>query len=84
MPTVHVDNYQQNNVMSIEKEIAARIVALRKEQKLTQEDLAGMADLDRSYLSEIENGHKNLSLRTLEKIAKALNVKMSDLLKEAE
>lgn len=70
--------------MSIEKEIAARIVALRKEQKLTQEDLAGMADLDRSYLSEIENGHKNLSLRTLEKIAKALNVKMSDLLKEAE
>ena len=61
--------------MTIEKDIGAKIVAIRKKQKLTQEDLAGLAELDRSYLSEIENGHRKLSVETLKKIADALSVK---------
>ncbi|MBU0800333.1 MAG: helix-turn-helix domain-containing protein, partial [Alphaproteobacteria bacterium] len=47
--------------MKIEKEIGQRILAFRKAQKLTQEDLAGLAQIDRSHLSEIENGYKNVS-----------------------
>lgn len=68
--------------MSLGKKIGSKIVALRKKQKLTQEDLAGLAEIDRSFLSEIENGHKNLSVETLQKIAKALKVKSSQLLDE--
>lgn len=68
--------------MLMEKKIGATIVKLRKQQSLTQEDLAGLAEIDRSYLSEIENGHKNISVQTLKKIADALKVKLSVLLGE--
>lgn len=68
--------------MSIEKNIGKKIVFLRKLAKLSQEDLAGLAELDRSYLSEIENGHRKLSVETLKKIADALKVKASLLLDE--
>lgn len=82
MPTGFVGYCQQNNYMAIEKEIGQRIVKLRKQQKLTQEDLAGLAEIDRSYLSEIENGYKNISVQTLKKIADALEIKLSVLLGE--
>lgn len=68
--------------MTLERDIGRRIVLFRQEQKLTQEDLAGLAELDRSYLSEIENGHRKLSVETLKKIADALKVKASALLDE--
>ncbi|MCB9990604.1 MAG: helix-turn-helix transcriptional regulator [Rhodospirillales bacterium] len=68
--------------MAIEKEIGKRIVGIRKKHKMTQEDLAGLAELDRSYLSEIENGYKNISVNTLIRIADALKVKASVLLGE--
>jgi len=68
--------------MSTGKQIGLKIAKLRKQKKLTQEDLAGMAEIDRSFLSEIENGHKSLSVETLKKLATALNVKASVLLGE--
>jgi transcriptional regulator with XRE-family HTH domain len=68
--------------MKMGKEIGKRIVKLRKKLGMTQEDLAGEAELDRSYLSEIENGHKKLSVETLTRIATALKVKASVLLGE--
>lgn len=66
--------------MSILKEIGNNIVTIRKRQGLTQEDLAGLADMDRSYLSEIENGHKNLSVLSLFRIAEALKVDVQKIL----
>lgn len=66
----------------LEKEIGATIAFLRRQAKMTQEDLAGQAEIDRSYLSEIESGHKNMSVRTLKKIATALGIKISKLLGE--
>lgn len=65
-----------------EKEIGKTIARIRFQRKLSQEDLAGKAEIDRSYLSEIENGHKNMSVRTLKKIAQALGVKISTLFGE--
>lgn len=62
------------------KRIGQRIVAFRKGLGMTQEDLAGEANIDRSFLSEIENGHKNLSVETLKKIADALKIKPSSLI----
>lgn len=68
--------------MTILKNIGLRIASERKRQGITQEDLAGMCEMDRSYLSEIENGHKNLSVTSLLKIAEALNVTPSKLLED--
>jgi len=66
--------------MSISIEIGQRIREIRKNNGLTQEDLAGLAEIDRSFLSEIENGHKNISVEILKKIADALKVRISLIL----
>ncbi len=68
--------------MAIEKEIGSRIKRLRKMRKCSQEALSALAGLDRGYISEIENGHKNFSIQTLKKIADALNVKLTDLVSD--
>lgn len=60
--------------------IGKNVAELRKKAGITQEDLAGMAEIDRSYLSEIENGHKNMSILSLLKIAEALKIKPSKFL----
>ncbi len=47
---------------------------LRKAAGLSQEELAFRADLKRSYLSDLERGTRNPSIRAVERIAVALNV----------
>ena len=66
--------------MTTLKTIGKKIAEHRKKKGITQEDLAGLTEMDRSYLSEIENGHKSLSVISLLKIADALKVKPSKLL----
>lgn len=66
--------------MTTLKRIGRKIATSRQVKGLTQEDLAGLTDMDRSYLSEIENGHKSLSVEMLLKIAKALRVRPSELI----
>jgi len=89
LPTAFVDYCQHTFAMAsknndapeeIEKEIGQTIAMLRRQGHMTQEDLAGKAEIDRSYLSEIENGKKNISIRVLKKIAHALGIKTSTLL----
>ena len=62
------------------RKIGKNIASCRQQLKLTQEDLAGLTEIDRSYLSEIENGHKNMSVEILLKVAKALRVSPSKLI----
>ncbi len=64
------------------KSIGQKIAYERVKQKITQEDLAGMVEMDRSFLSYIENGHNNFSIEVLLKIAEALEVKSSKLLED--
>ncbi|NBX02900.1 MAG: XRE family transcriptional regulator [Alphaproteobacteria bacterium] len=66
--------------MSSLEKIGKRIAACRKQRKLTQEDLAGLTEMDRSYLSEVENGHKNISVLALLKILKVLKVSAAEIL----
>lgn len=71
---------QHNGFMDDLQIIGRNIARIRVQKKLSQEDLCEVADLDRSYLSEIENGHKNFSIKVLLKIARALDVLPEELL----
>lgn len=52
----------------------------RKAQQLSQEQLAGLAGLHRTYIGMIERAEKNITLSNIKKIAKALQVDIKDLL----
>ena len=65
--------------MDICATVGLNIRKTRNSKKLSQEELAFQAGIDRSYLSEVENGYKNLGIATLEQIAKALDVKVTSL-----
>jgi len=54
---------------------------VRKERlklKLSQERLAAKAGVHRTYIGMIERAEKNITLENIEKVAKALNLKLSD------
>ena len=65
---------------NINKEVGFKIREVRQERGLSQEKLAALADLHRAYVGQIERGEKNIGLKNLQKIAKALGVKIKDLL----
>ncbi len=69
-------------IMSIEKKIGTRIKEIRQTKKLTQEQLAWEAEVDRTYMNHVENGRKNISVRSLEKIIKALGSDFGTFFKE--
>jgi len=52
---------------------------IRESKNLTQEKLAHLADLHRAYMGQIERGEKNIGLKNLEKIAKALKINIKEL-----
>ncbi|WP_026572473.1 helix-turn-helix transcriptional regulator [Bacillus sp. UNC438CL73TsuS30] len=55
-----------------------QLAKIRKEAKLTQEELAAAVGITRNYVSKIENGGV-CSLKVLSAIAKKLNVKIDDI-----
>jgi len=52
----------------------------RKEKQISQEKLAEIAGVHRTYVGMIERAEKNITLRNMEKIAKALGMEIRDLL----
>jgi transcriptional regulator with XRE-family HTH domain len=67
-------------------DIAARFGAqvreLRKARGLSQEALADLCGLDRTYVGGIERGERNVALRNIERIAEALGLSISALMTE--
>ena len=57
---------------------------LRSERRLSQEALALSAGLDRTYVSGIERGERNPTLGSIQKLAKALDLRVSELARHAE
>ena len=66
---------------SLSKNFATNVRARRKALKLSQQELADAANIDRTYASQIERSIANPSLLVVESIAKALNINPVDLLK---
>jgi len=52
---------------------------IRKERKWSQEKFADIIGIHRTYLGAIERGEKNITIITIHKISKALNVSISEL-----
>ena len=71
--------------MSMKKEILVkfgnRIREERLKQGLSQEELASRAGVHRTYIGMIERAEKNITLENIEKITRALNLKIEDIFK---
>lgn len=61
--------------------VGKRIRELRGEQGLSQEKLALRTELDRTYIAGVEQGKRNLSIKSLEKIIIALNISFEEFFK---
>lgn len=55
------------------------LMRLRRQRSMTQQRLAVEADLDRTYISYLENGHRSPSLDTMLAISQALNISLTQL-----
>lgn len=65
--------------MNIQIQLGARIRYLRKKRKMSQEDLALDSNINRNYLSDLERGRRNPSLKILISICEALHINLETL-----
>ncbi|MBU1181637.1 MAG: helix-turn-helix domain-containing protein [Proteobacteria bacterium] len=62
--------------------LGSKIKNERKKRGLTQEKLAGLSGVSNNFISYIESGNKNASLKTIKKIADVFQISLSDLFSE--
>nr|WP_246752353.1 helix-turn-helix transcriptional regulator [Bradyrhizobium diazoefficiens] len=65
--------------MRLQDRVGLNIQDLRRAKKLSQEEVAHIAEIHQTYLSGVETGKRNASLLVLERIAKALGVDAEEL-----
>ncbi len=70
------------NMEDIKVKFGQRVKELRLAKGYSQEKLAEISDLDRTYIPGIKAGKRNVSLMVVEKIAKAFNITISELLNQ--
>jgi transcriptional regulator with XRE-family HTH domain len=66
-------------VREIKSKFGQRLRALRERMGVSQETLAEKAGLDRTYISSIERGKRNVSLENIARLSTALKVEIKDL-----
>ncbi len=64
--------------MDIKLKVGQRIKELRKQLSLSQEALALKSEVDRTYITDVENGRRNVSLEILQKIIAALETSFTE------
>ena len=64
--------------MTLPEKIGKVIVSLRKQRDISQETFAYESDIDRRYMSDIENGKRNISIEKIERICNNLEIKLSE------
>ena len=67
--------------MDIYAQLGKRIIYLRKKRKMSQLQLALESEINKNYISDLERGKRNPSLMILNRVAIALKIDMSELLK---
>ena len=67
--------------MNTNKELGMRIRYLRESKKMTLEDLAFDAEMNKNYLSDLERGNRNPTVVILTRISKALGISLEELFK---
>jgi transcriptional regulator with XRE-family HTH domain len=67
---------------SVQLRFGLRLKDLRRSLGMSQEAFADRCKLDRTYISGIERGKRNVSLRNIEVVARALRVSIATLMKE--
>ncbi|GFE70087.1 helix-turn-helix domain-containing protein [Chroococcus sp. FPU101] len=65
--------------MDITKQFGERVRYFRKLKKLSQDELADLCNLHRTYIGSVERGERNITLINANKIANALSVNLADL-----
>lgn len=70
--------------MDIFKAFGARVRMLRQGRGLSQEKLAELSKLHRTYISSLELGERNVSLKNIQALANALGVSLEELFKTDE
>lgn len=65
----------------IKLKLGQKIKEIRIKEGYSQEELASLSKLHRTYISDIERGERNVSVENIEKIAKALKIEPNELLK---
>ena len=68
-------------IMLISKRLGLNIKKIRTREGMSQGDICRALDMDRGYMSAIENGKKNITIQQLERLAQALGVSVDKLLK---
>ncbi len=70
--------------MYLQEKIGGTIVRLRREKGYSQEAFANEAGIDRRYMSDIENGKRNISIDILDRVCNKLGIKISEFFVEVE
>ncbi len=69
--------------MRIKKNVGQRIKQLRNEAGISQMELAHLSGLDRTYITSVENGKRNISIVNIEKICRALKISLKGFFNDA-
>lgn len=64
----------------VRKRFGERLRGIRSNAGVSQEKLAELAGLHRTYVSSVERGERNVTIETVERFAHALNVTLADLM----
>ena len=68
-------------MQEVHKKLGKRVAELRLKKGFTQEGFAHECGFNRSYMGAVERGEKNITLAMTNKIARALNITLSELFK---
>jgi transcriptional regulator with XRE-family HTH domain len=68
----------KNDCLNIKTDFGERLRSIRVSQKLSQEKLAELADSDRTYISDVELGKRNISLVNICRLASALRIEIKE------
>lgn len=76
-------NLSSNRQDPVLTALGAALRSIRLEKSISQEKLALLAEVDRSYVGRVERGDNNVALLTLSRLAGALDISLEDLMRRA-